>query len=285
MCRLFGLLGNPRSPAEPWLVGADRSLLAQSHVTEDQAQRDGWGIAWYTDQRQPRLEKGVGGAYAESAAFSRAARASQGPVVLGHLRHASNPLNLPHERLIGRENSQPFAYHNYLFAHNGSIPYPRETRPLLGKFEEQVRGVNDSEVLFWLLVRHTDALGDPLQGYARTVSDLTRVWSQRADRVEAPFTGLNVLFTRGPNELWAFCLWRGDHGASFFEAQRPYYQMAYVADAKQCIVGSEPFDGTRHDWKSLENGTYLVARASSGLVTVETGPIPLHASERLALAK
>lgn len=285
MCRLFGLLGSPSAPAEPWLVSADRSLLAQSHVGAQEAQPDGWGIAWYSDTRQPRLEKGIGNAMAEAGAFTRASRAAHGPVVLGHLRKASNPLHLPHARLIGLENSQPFAFRNYLFAHNGMIPYPRETRPMLGKFEEQVRGVNDSEVLFWLLVRHADALGDPLQAYARSVSDLTRVWAQQAHRETPPFSGLNVLFTRGPNELWAFCLWRGTHGSSFFDPGRPYYQMAYAADAKQCIVGSEPFDSTRSDWRSLENGTYLVARASSGLVTVETGPIPLSAPERLALAK
>ncbi|MCI4336627.1 MAG: class II glutamine amidotransferase [Thermoplasmata archaeon] len=285
MCRLFGLLGNPRSPAEPWLVTADRSLLAQSHHSEKTAQRDGWGIAWYTDQRSPRIEKGVGGAFLEPEVFTRAARSAQGPVVVGHLRHASNPLGLPAERLIGLENSQPFGFHSYLFAHNGSLPFPRETRPFLGKFEEQVRGVNDSEILFWLLVRHTEALGDPLQGYARAVTDLGRVWSERINPESAAFSGLNVLFTRGPNELWAFCLWRGEHGASFYDPHRPYYQMAYIADAKQCVVGSEPFDGTRSDWHSLQNGSYLVARASSGLVTVETGPIPLNASERLALAK
>lgn len=285
MCRLFGLLGSPRAPAEPWLVSADRSLLAQSHVSERHAQSEGWGVAWYSENRQLRVEKGVGGAYAEAAEFTKAARAAHGPVVVGHLRKASNPLHLPKERLIGLENSQPFAFHHYLFAHNGMIPYPRETRPFLGKFEEQVRGVNDSEVLFWLMVRHTDALGDPLQGYTRAVADLTRVWAQQSHGDVPPFTGLNVLFTRGPNELWAFCLSRGEHGASFYDPGRPYYQMAYVADAKQCIVGSEPFDGTRSDWKSLENGTYLVARASSGLITVETGPIPLGAPERLAPAK
>jgi predicted glutamine amidotransferase len=285
MCRLFGLLGNPRTPAEPWLVTSDRSLLAQSHVSDKTAQPDGWGIAWFTDSRVPRLEKGVRGAFQEVEAFTRAARAAQGPVVLGHVRHASNPTGLPAERLIGMENSQPFAYHSYLFAHNGMIPFPRETRPYLGKFEEQVRGVNDSEVLFWLLVRHTEALGDPLQGYARAVADLSKVWAARVNPEGPAFTGLNVLFTRGPNELWAFCLWKGEHGSSFYDMHRPFYQMAYVADAKQCIIGSEPFDGTRSDWRTLDNGSYLVARASSGLVTVETGRIPLGAPERVAVAR
>ena len=279
MCRLFGMLGNPSTPADPWLVATDHSLLRQADATPETQQKDGWGIAWYTESRIPQVEKGIRGAYEEKDRFSWAARTARGPVVLGHLRHASNPMNLPRERLIGLENSQPFFDRSYLFAHNGHIPFPRETRPLLGRNEERLRGVNDSEVLFWLLLKHVDALGDPVQAYARTVADLRQVWESTGQTAPDPYSGLNVLFTRGPNELWAFCHWRGEHGGGLLDSSRPYYQMAYVADAKQCIVGSEPFDSTRRDWKSLANGEFLVARTVQGLVTVETGPIPVPRTE------
>ncbi len=46
MCRLFGLLATQPESAEPWLVRSDRSLLAQSNHSPEEAQRDGWGIAW-----------------------------------------------------------------------------------------------------------------------------------------------------------------------------------------------------------------------------------------------
>jgi len=273
MCRLFGLLGNPKTPADPWLLETDRSLLKQSHVSEERAQRDGWGIAWYTEKRTPQVEKGPRGAFEETREFTHAAHAARGPVVLGHLRHASNPLGLPRERLLGLENSQPFVHRNYLFGHNGSIPYPRETRALLGRYESSVMGVNDSEVLFWLLVKNTETVGDPLEGYRRTVGDLVTVWESAGRGVAEPFSALNVIFTRGPNELWAFCLWRGEHGPRLLDATRPYFDMTYLADAKQCVVGSEPFDARRSDWRDLSNGEYLVARADRGLVAVETGAI------------
>ena len=276
MCRLFGLLGGPMTPAEPWLDGTDRSLLAQSDTSPDTRQSDGWGIAWYPATRVPRIEKGIGGAYEprERERFVAAAKRAMGPVVLGHLRHASNPLELPRERLIGLENSQPFVHGGILFAHNGSIPLPRQTRALLGKFEERVQGVNDSEILFWLLVKHTEEIGDPLGAYSRTVADLVRVWSENGRPDGGPYSGLNVIFTRGPNELWAFCHWLGDHGSCFFEPAKPYYEMTFAADAKHVVVGSEPFDSTRKDWRTLSNGQYLVANAAGGLVGVKTGPIP-----------
>src|SRR5579859_2815243 len=131
MCRLFGMLGSPVTPAEPWLISTDRSLLAQSNANPAMLQPDGWGIAWYPATRSPRIVRGIGGAYepGERERFIATARRSRGPVVIGHLRHASNPMNLPHVRLIGTENSQPFGHASYLFAHNGSVTHPAETRP------------------------------------------------------------------------------------------------------------------------------------------------------------
>jgi hypothetical protein len=84
-----------------------------------------------------------------------------------------------------------------------------------------------------------------------------------------------VVFSRGPNELWAFCLWLGEHGTRFFDPSRPYYEMAYAADAKQVVVGSEPFDSRETGWRPILNGTYLYAHAAHGLVAVKSGPIPL----------
>ncbi|MCI4325364.1 MAG: class II glutamine amidotransferase [Thermoplasmata archaeon] len=276
MCRLFGLLGNGVTPAEPWLVDTDRSLLRQADVSEVERQSDGWGIGWFTERRTVHLEKGSGGASTpgEIAQFRAAARSAHGPLAVGHLRKASNPMGLPPERLLGRENTQPFSHGSTLFAHNGMIPFPRETRPLLGKYESMVQGVNDSEVLFWLLAKHLDSSADPVQAYSRAVADLLWVWTEQGSPSEGPYSGLNVVFSRGPNELWAFCQYLGEHGPGLLDRNRPYYQMAYLSDAKQLVVGSEPFDSTRSDWRALSNGEYLCAQSSHGLVAVRTGAVP-----------
>ena len=165
MCRLFGSLGSADFRPYDLLVDADRSLLRQANHSPEEAQNDGWGIAWYPDpDGTPRIEKGVLGAYTdeEREMYLAAAHLAKGPLVFGHLRHASNPLHLPPEALHGLVNSQPFVYENYLFAHNGMIPLPRETQALLGEFAAKVEGVNDSEVLFWLLVKNTEMTGDPV---------------------------------------------------------------------------------------------------------------------------
>lgn len=283
MCRLFGLLTSRPESAEPWLVHHDRSLLAQSNVRPDQAQKDGWGIAWYTTTPRTRIERGVGGAFepGERERYVRAASEAQPPLVVGHLRHASNPMNLDRAELLGPLNSQPFGTHETLFAHNGSIPFPRETRPYLGVHERDVRGVNDSEVLFWLLERHTEETGDPLRGYTQAVDDLVRVWKDVGRPAIAPFSGLNVLYAPGPDDLWAFCAWTGDRGTGFFDPHRRYYEMAYQAAPHRVVVGSEPFDGERSGWHSLASGTYLHAHRTGPRVEATTGPVPMPGTELL----
>jgi len=277
MCRLFGMLTAQDDAAEAWLVRSDRSLLAQSHASPETAQRDGWGVGWYTDGGRTHVEKGIRGAFepAERDRYIAAARASVPPLVVGHLRHASNPLGLRPEQLLGVQNSQPFATHTLLFAHNGAIPFPRETRPFLGVHENEPKGVNDSEVLCWLLVRHVEETRDPLRGYVRTVEDLVRVWQGLGRPKVAPFSGLNVLFAPRPEELWAFCLWTGDHGPGLLDAARRYYEMTYRATPHRLVVGSEPFDGEKAGWTSLASGSYVRGVRDGARVVVTRGTIPL----------
>ena len=155
------------------------------------------------------------------------------------------------------------------------MEYPKETRAVIGPLESAIRGVNDSEVLFYLLAAELERGEPPVTAYVRAVDALVGVWRDLGRPAPGPYSGLNVLLTRGPSELWAFCHWRGEHGSSFFDPRRPYYEMAYVADAKQVVVGSEPFDADVGRWNSLRNGEYLAARADGGLVTVETGRLAI----------
>ncbi len=263
-----------------WLVRADRSLLAQSNASRETAQREGWGIGWFNDGGRAHVERGVHGAFEEGERerFIEVAARASAPLVFGHLRHASNPMKLPSERLLGLENSQPFEAHTILFAHNGAIPFPTETRPMLGVYEPNLRGVNDSEVLFWLLVRNTHEHDDPLQGYVHTVEDLVRVWQGMGRPALPPFSGLNVIFSRGPEELWAFCLWTGDHGPGLLDPTRRYYEMTYAVLPHRVVVGSEPFDEERGTWKPLASGDYLKARREGDRVVVTTGRTPLPAA-------
>lgn len=285
MCRLFGQLTASEKPAHTWLLDSERSLLRQSNASPETAQADGWGVGWYGRDGRIRVEKGVEGAFAlsERAHFEQASREARGTLIVAHLRHASNPLHLPREKLLALENSQPFHSAKDIFAHNGAIPLPTETRPYLGRYAGDVRGVNDSEVLFWLFAHHVEDSGNPLEAYARTVEDLLQVWEASSRPGTAPFSGLNVLFARGPDELWAFCHWKGEVGCGLLAPDRPYYEMTYREEPGQLIVGSEPFD-SRPGWTNLGNGQYLAARREGLRLRIRTGRIPLGATARTPAA-
>ncbi len=286
MCRLFGLLGEPHQPPDHSLARSDRSLLSLANVREDVRQGEGWGIAWYGPDRRPVVVKGIGCAAdpGEREAYMAASARARTPLVLGHLRKASNPKKLPRERLLGLANSQPFVHGSTLFAHNGSIPLPDATRSLCGRYESEIRGVNDSEVLFYLVLNHLDMTSDPARAFADTVADLTRIWNQEGRPGKFAYSGLNVLLALGPHELWAFCLSAGEPKRGLRDKTVPYYQMTYAGDTTHLLVASEVLDTTRTDWKPLTNGSYLVAQDEHGTVRFRTGAIPLAPGLRAAPA-
>ncbi|MEM0129637.1 MAG: class II glutamine amidotransferase [Thermoplasmata archaeon] len=276
MCRLFGLLGRSDRSVADWLAGPDRSLISLADLDARRRQGEGWGIAWFDPQRSPSVRKGIGCASdpEEAPRFRDAAADAAPPLVIGHLRRASNPMGLAREALLGYQNSQPFVRGSTLFAHNGAIPLPNETRPLTGAYRATIEGVNDSEVLFCLLLRHLESEPDPPRAYARTVADLRTVWEAHGRPVGAPYSGLNVLLARGPHELWAFCHSLGEHGTGLRDDSVPYYQMTYRAERSGIVVASERLTDEPEGWRALRDGEYLVAQEDRGSVRFRTGTIP-----------
>jgi predicted glutamine amidotransferase len=276
MCRLLGVLAPKVISARPWLLDSERSLFLQSNVSSETAQKDGWGIGWFDTDGRIHIQKGIHGASEprEKEHFRLIAGTARSRNLIGHLRHASNPLNLPHDRLLSLVNSQPFDDSESLFAHNGSIPLPTQTRGLLGRLDARVQGVNDSEVLFWLLEKHFRESGDPLGAYVAARRDLVSVWEQNGRPKGGPWSGLNVLFAPAPDELWAFCSYEGEHGHNLCDEGQPFYQMSYQETPTGLVVGSEPFDSHRELWNTLPNGHFLRGRIREDAILLEKGELP-----------
>jgi len=151
MCRLYGLHANALSRVECGLVRGQNALLSQSRRDlRGRANPDGWGIALY-DNGFPVVERRSTAASA-NLRFSEVAASASAHTAVAHVRAAS----------IGGaalENTHPFSWGRWTFAHNGTVSAfdrvgPRleaETAPDLLK---QRRGSTDSELCFlWLLAR------------------------------------------------------------------------------------------------------------------------------------
>jgi predicted glutamine amidotransferase len=314
MCRLFGAISlRPLNPAA-FLTESLLSLLTQSRVDPKRLQGDGWGIGWFSGDR-PRIDKSPRPLYRDAARLRQAVRRSGGNALLGHVRWASNPMKLPRRELIGLPHTQPFMWEptfakatvgtrparrsfsegGWLFVHNGTLYIPREVKAKLGPWARFVKGKNDSEVLFYWLLKHIYSL-PPLWGKVRMGGPLTLTLSHkgRGSTVAAvraavkglhqiwrdcrkkyplypyPYHGLNWVLTNG-RVLMAFCYAdpRGfGKSRALCAKDQPYYQMQLQQTDQSLTVASEPLDpGT--PWTPLRHGELVIARPQGAKLSVK----------------
>jgi predicted glutamine amidotransferase len=260
----------PGAPA--WgVTESERSLLRQSQASRKNRQADGWGLGWYRGAHAQWI-KSPRPVFDEEDRLTRLAASSATRVAIAHIRKASNPMGLPRKKLLSTENAQPFAFKRYLFAHNGTLHLPRETAATLGAWESCVRGVNDSEVLFWLLVNYLEEEQSFRAALRSAAQHLWRVWGRQANPPPEPFSGLNILFYDGESLYAACCLARTPKRAmpSLCTAGWPFWQMCWRQEKDRVWMASEPLDGQK-GWQALKPGRYLRADVVNSRVRVREG--------------
>jgi predicted glutamine amidotransferase len=151
MCRLFAMSGGAQPVrATFWLLDAPDARSTQSHRDPD-----GTGIGWYDAATAPRIDKAPIAAF-EDRVFAREARTLESPTFVAHIRFASTgALTAP--------NTHPFEQAGRLFAHNGVVRDLDALDAELGDARALVRGDTDSERVFALVTRETDAHGGDLR--------------------------------------------------------------------------------------------------------------------------
>jgi glutamine amidotransferase len=145
MSRLFAYMGNDQDRAKCALYSA-RALL----VADGAAQKtyDGWGLGFYQGgevllQRRPKPP-------ADPVDFYALARELRTDMIIGHVRAGTvgKPKN---------ENTHPFRFRSWLFAHHGTVPNFEHAREELlstvpDYLRRNIRGQTDSEALFHLVL-------------------------------------------------------------------------------------------------------------------------------------
>lgn len=141
MARLFGFIGN-RADLGPLIIAAHAELLRECRSVPEAW---GWGIGFHQSgemllRRRPLDDR-------EVIDLSVEALGIRTDLLLSHVR-------TPHIGGLSTENTQPFRYRGWLFAHSGTIVEFDRLRPrlleLMPEFLRQnVLGDTDSEVLFY----------------------------------------------------------------------------------------------------------------------------------------
>ncbi|MEM2998278.1 MAG: class II glutamine amidotransferase [Thermoproteota archaeon] len=259
MCRLLGAVFTETGSIEHHLLNSECSLFTQAFKGR---QSDGWGIGFYSEGSNPIVFKSDKPVYEDREEFEKAAKAAKGRIIVAHVRKASNPRGLAREMLISLENSQPFNYSKYVLAHNGTINIPDEISRRLGPYARLIKGRNDSEVYFYLLLSLIQKEGDVITAFRKVEQKLMEIFTEeKTSRFEAPFTSLNTIFSDG-SRLYAFTRYLYDPGPSMCYGDAPVYEMCFKFNGDHLVVASEKTG--LGNWVPLKNNNLLVCWADGG---------------------
>src|SRR6202011_2177969 len=109
MCRLLGYVARQPVIAEHVLEDTLEAFRELSHL-----HADGWGLAWYDEQTRVQHAKTPEPAHS-SVEFSSLAASVRTDALIAHLRWATPGFALC------RENTHPFIFEQFAFAHNGAV--------------------------------------------------------------------------------------------------------------------------------------------------------------------
>lgn len=278
MCRLFAQLSAKPAGARDLLVDSPYSLLKQSDMSAENPQKDGWGMAWFGADGKPRVVKSGGPASAEADRFAAAADAAYSPVVLGHIRAASNPR-------IDDAHAHPFEDEGWAFIHNGTLTIHREVAEALGPRQARLKTGSDSEVYFQQFLKHLALAEDPSKAFEACIEEDWRLWTRAKDRypdAATPYTALNAIASDG-NGVHALChaSRAGLARMGLCHPDQPWSVMSFTRRDGRFVLASEGVDGG--DWTRLAPPETLSAAWKDGRIDVKRralklvgplGPIP-----------
>jgi predicted glutamine amidotransferase len=168
----------------------------------------------------------------------------------------SNPRRLPRKKLISMENTQPFSIPDLMFIHNGAVNKPNDVD--IGKYRTSIKGDNDSEVLFWLLVKKLEEE----KQIEKALISLERTLNATVEKGKKPFTAINMIFSDG-KAFHAYNNYTYQPMNSLCTSKQGYYSMSYFVEKDRIIVMSEP-SNQDDDWQILNNHELLSARIEDG---------------------
>ena len=271
MCRLYGLRANEETKVECSLVHAQNALMVQSRQDRaGQSHGHGWGMATYRDHTLD-VSRHAWAAY-HGEHFKSAAARSFSKTVLAHVRRATvGPPKL--------ENTHPFRYDHWAFAHNGTLPSFNKIRPLMlkamsDKHRDAIGGVTDSEHVFHHLLSRVESASDaPLIEVAAVGIRQLIDWCEEIDP-EAKI-GLNILMTDGRQLVGTRC------GRTLYFLERedirdceicgfPHIHHDPRTDYRAAVVASEPI--SHEPWKEMPDFSIFQVTDNFG---IEIKPLSL----------
>lgn len=272
MCRLFAQVSPRPAGARDLLVDSPLSLLKQSDMSAENPQKDGWGMAWFGADGKPRVVKSGRPASDEAERFKAAADAAFAPVVLGHIRAASNPH-------VDEAHAHPFEDEGWAFMHNGTLTIWQELAETLGPRQARLRTDSDTETYFQLFLKHRERLGDPSRAFEACIADAWALWPKVKHRhpdAATPYTALNAVAADAQG-VHALChaSRKGLASRGLCHPDQPWSVMSFSTRDGRFVIASEGVDGG--DWTRMDPPeTISAARDGSGNISVTRRALRLN---------
>jgi glutamine amidotransferase len=179
MCRLLGVIANKPVDLEFSLLRANKPFR-----NFGKSNPDGWGIGWYENSLAKVFKRSLSAL--NDHRFDELSKEVSSKIIIAHVRRGTG--GVPSE-----QNSHPFQYKNWIFAHNGSIDREFLFGLLKDKYRENVKGETDSEVYFYWILQCIEECRSVLKGIKKAVKKV----------ITNSHTGLNFLLSNGVR-LYAF---------------------------------------------------------------------------------
>ena len=232
MCRLFALVAeHPKSSELPDLMVPFR--------TQARYNQDGWGIGWYFNGGV-QVEKAPTAAN-EDPRFMTTCMSADSNIIIAHVRKGSRGAYTP-------ENTHPFAYGHYLFAHNGTVATKRPMVEMLPPaYQGRIRGQTDSEQIFqWILYNIDKRQGDVVRGIRDAIVYLK-------GHLGPGTTSFNFVLSDG-EKVYAYrsAYTNPEHHSLLYRVREETDKYP----GRSVIISSQRL--SRGEWKMIENGQMLV---------------------------
>jgi predicted glutamine amidotransferase len=180
MCRLFGLIANKPVDMDYSLHNAERKPF-KKYI---EGNHDGWGIGWYEGETSKIFKQAFEGKDIEKYNFNYGKQDTPiSKIFISHVRHGTNGG-------IAENNSHPFSYSKYIFAHNGGVKRDHILNHLTPKYKNEIKGLTDSECYFLLIMQNLEKDKEDMIQAIRDTIQIVK---------EAKYSGLNFLLSDSTN--------------------------------------------------------------------------------------
>lgn len=253
MCRLFGLVANKAVDVKFSFLKADLTFKELGSKNPH-----GWGIGYY-ENGNPKIFK-------ESNRIEKSLKSNDiikqkiSNIFLSHVRKSSGTD-------IKYENTHPFGYERWIFAHNGTIDIKNQMKEqLLPKYAKLLKGETDSEIFFYLIIQSIEQNKDIIKGIKETIRFIK-------DNKENNTTSLNFLLTNGEKIYALRMAFKRDINYTLYYLNRDsevFKEMNYTSEETKLLIYSKSLAGEKaviicseqltvdEDWISLPNETLMI---------------------------